>query len=607
MNYNYLIFVPSLVTKASSIEYKVEVDGVSKGQYPTYDGIQTNEAVTKFTIDYLKKQNESLDKIIMLCTDEVRNDQLNEINGKTTLEYYLDSIKHYLSENTDITEEKASEIFEVVPYMPKNNANENEIMESVEKIIKPEDNITKSKKVYIDFTGGVRSAALTLVFVGKILDGLGTNVEKIFYSNLKKEDGILKGTIEECTRTYQIFSKLEEETYIKSDVIGGNENNVNLDNAQAQIRKSRENLVIAKRLNQSSEIEKTNREIDEEIKNIDMEKLSYMDRKILKETEKKSLEYVQEIKNPLLSIKNYLNSKRYEKALAEFRENIFQILLDNRIIKVNNRYLKDGKIKDDMISKEITAVHSYYVNGNHSFIKLIKKYIKVLDANKNKSPVEVWEEHFGNDYFALDNYLNNVPVGHFTHNSYSKTHCKKVINPYIEKIKKKNGLIDKGLSYKLDALYMLYGFPFACTFMEHYYFSGYESLYRDNLKKGIESLEKYYNGKKDKKISRAMALFEEEQFTYESFIEALNNEKYSNMLYILFPFILDSKNISRDKMPYKEWSEFMFEIVNAYYPIRHVRNTVTHRKDTEKSKGDYAIEELKKLISKIDKINEMYL
>ena len=103
---NYLLFVPSLLSRTESIVYQAAAEGLGNTTYPNYSGLQTNEAVTKFLIDYLYNEGESLDKIIMLCTTEVLEKQMSQIGGQTTYEYYKEEIQKYIRERnyTKMTE-----------------------------------------------------------------------------------------------------------------------------------------------------------------------------------------------------------------------------------------------------------------------------------------------------------------------------------------------------------------------------------------------------------------------------------------------------------------------------------------------------------------------
>ena len=198
---NYLLFFPSLITNRS--EYaEYEVDNWNT----KYEGLQTNEPTTKYLFDYLDKKGQSMKQIIMLCTKAVRENKLDKINGLTTLEYYKQSIMKHIEgssyrENYTIVEEQLFTVIDV-----------NEVEEqSIGKILKPLEEIIlatsegeriKENHLYVDFTGGLRTAALTMIFACRILQSYGGIVEKILYSNLGEH------RITECTRTYHCFDYL---------------------------------------------------------------------------------------------------------------------------------------------------------------------------------------------------------------------------------------------------------------------------------------------------------------------------------------------------------------------------------------------------------------
>lgn len=203
-NENYLLFVPSLMSRDQVIHYKVT------GWENEYLGMQTNEAVTKYLIDYLESKGAKLDKIIMLCSDEVKNQELklDQVSGRTTLEYYkgviLDFYKSKGCENID-----AEGLFEIIPYIPKNDGEPEEIVEPLKKVLQitGEGENASGKHLFVDFTGGLRSAALLLLFACRILQKRGVEVEKILYSQIYPRTD--QGALEECTGTYQIFEHFE--------------------------------------------------------------------------------------------------------------------------------------------------------------------------------------------------------------------------------------------------------------------------------------------------------------------------------------------------------------------------------------------------------------
>ena len=81
---------------------------------------------------------------------------------------------------------------------------------------------------------------------------------------------------------------------------------------------------------------------------------------------------------------------------------------------------------------------------------------------------------------------------------------------------------------------MGYGFPFACTYAS-WFFDGYEKLYRENMKRGAESLQRYFMGVVDERMGRALAEFPEESFTYQTLIRELQWEPHKKNASCSFP------------------------------------------------------------------------
>lgn len=603
MYYNYLLFVPSLLSKNDLIKYKIVIEDVNEEEYPEYEGIQTNEAMTKFLIDYLKKSDGSLNKIIMLCTEEVRRNRIPEVGDMTTLEFYKQRIKQFLQEK----EQEVEDLFEVVTYVPQNNENENQIMMALEKIIQPFEESKVKKRVYVDFTGGSRSAALTLVFASRILDKSNVEVAKILYSNLKRKNGELVGSIEECTRTYRIFSELERQLMITNELVIKEDSDIK-SIIEKQLEKTYSDMIKASRTNQAKKVQEKKKLAEELLTQIDISKMSYSERKTLVALQKKIEELLKEIENPLLSIKNHLKMERYDKALADFREKIGNILLQAKIIEVKEQYKENGGLKNDLAINEIAAVYDYYENNKNksTYMKMIQEYIEKLCENPEKSPKEIQEEFFDEYYFSLERYLDKIPKHGFKHSSFSRKKCDSHVIAYLEKFQKDGNDLRTCLQKyaELDRLYMGYGFPFGCTYGGSYYYDGYDKAYKNNFKYGVESLQKCFIGEGDRKIDRMCALYPEEKFTYVTLIEKLRDVNNKEMLYILFPYQLLKSGISKGQADCRNWSEFMHRFAKTYCIVKSVRNKSTHPKEMEKGEMKLAIEEMTKLIAEIECIRK---
>lgn len=602
MHYNYLLFVPSLVTKDTEIQYTIKVDNASEMEKAQYTGIQTNEALTKFLTDYLANEGETLNKIIMLCTREVQNEQLPQIENRTTLEYYKQSITQFVQEQKTIDLEKLEQLFEVVDYVPESNENENKIIEALEQIIAPEENMGCVKRVFVDFTGGMRNSALTLVFATRILDKAGVEVSKILYSNFQTK------TIEECTRTYRIFAEFEEGIKLQNNIIDSESEYEGKSEAEIQAKNKFKEMVDASRMNQSKNVKETEKALDTALGDIDRTNMSHTQKQNLKTLEKGKEKIIEEIHDPILAIKNHLKKSEYVEALTDFREKITEVLLNAQIIKVSERCLENGKIKGDFIANEIAAAYGYYIDSKDkkTFLNTVKTYVRLLNENPDKSPKEIKEQYFGESYFDLETYLSEAPKGGFTHNSFSKWKSDNVTIPCVENYYNKTKNMKEALKryVQFDNLYMGYGFPFACTYGRKFYFDGYDKKYRNNFENGVNCLQEFYEKKQNKKIKRIMNAYPEEKFDYQALVQAMDDGEHKEILHIVFPFMLCSGNISCDAMDYLSWSEFMFEFSRAYCVIKEVRNKTIHPHEMEDAQIQEAFRQLNDIIEKIETLRE---
>lgn len=601
---NYLLFVPSLLSRTEVVVYRAAAEDLGDTAYPNYSGLQTNEAVTKFLIDYLYNEGEHLDKIIMLCTAEVLENQLSSIGGQTTCEYYKGEIKKFIRERNYIKMTEIDQLFEIVPYFPRNNENENQIISKLEKIVKPEDARECHKRLFVDFTGGNRSSALTMVFACRILDQAGVEMGKILYSNLGKEENGVSGIIEECTKTYQIFSAFERRLMIENDIIKEDLPSGKEQGAKSNLDIARKELLRAQNLNQQKEIEKTAEKISSLSAEMNTSSMSHMDKENLKAIEKKANETLEERNDPLLQIKNRIKSRNYNQALNLFRENIIQILYTSGIIEVTDRYKKEGNLKGNLISDEIAAAYNYYEGDKKkpTYMQMIRKYMWLLCNNPASSPIEIKQKYFGKDFFALRNYMDQVLDRGFRHYSFSKRISDEKIISYVEELYEEKQDLKLCIHQysNMDNLYMGYGFPFACTYGGVEYFHGYDTLYQKNFKNGVDNLQKLFEGKKEREMKHILDKLE--AHTYEKMIRALCEEQREGELRMLFPFQLNSQSIKSETLDPVSWEEFSYSFAQSYCIIKDVRNSTIHPKDLEKRKIKRAFEELEKVLRQIEDI-----
>ncbi len=590
---NYLLFVPSRLTaNPKSICYKVE------GRETEYAGMQTNEAVTKYLVDYLYEKGGKLDKIIMLCTEEVQYEGLPVIEGRTTLEYYKDAICGFLAGDEKYSEDYSDTeaLFEIVPYSAS-DYDVSEIKKPLDEVLKITENKEKafSEHLYVDFTGGPRSAALTLIFTCRMLQLNEVAVEKILYSNIHTEGQKLAGKIEECTKVYNVFAILEA----KEALVHGDRSKM-LEYAEKSgdedMKKTFQEYdeISAKRemANQTNQLADVILESQGVIASAD--KIANLENHLAAELFSKGIEnQVKDsrniVENPryhkLTYIEEHLKKKRYDKVISFFRENIMESLIEFQIIKGGwNR-----ELNKKVVVNELMGVYCYYEtpessksdkknkDAKRTFMDAVRDYIKLLNEYPDRDPYDVLKER-NQWFYDIREHMDWTSERGFTHNGKSRRICNEKLFPYLEAENgtgmKAGELIEK--YQKMEQVYTGYGFPFACTYGNTWFFDAYEDLYKKNMNCGARSLQKYFQHTADGRMQKALACFPKERFTYETLIQALQKEQYQKMLYVLFPFELNKRSICSDVMTEEKWEEFIYDFVRSFYNVKQVRNGLAH-------------------------------
>lgn len=613
---NFLLFVPSRLTASpKSICYKVD------GREKEYVGVQTNEAATKYLLDELHEKNRKLDKIIMLCTEEVQYEELPVIGGRTTLEYYKDAIREFLAGDEKYSKvySDTEALFEVVPYSTS-DYDASEIKKPLDEVLKITENKEKAfcEHLYVDFTGGPRSAALTLIFTCRMLQLNEVAVEKILYSNIISSGQELVGKIEECTKVYNVFAILEA----KEALVHGDSSKI-LEYAEKSGDEDMKKILqefdqtSARRemANQANQLEDVIQESQRVIAAAD--KISNMRDSLAVELISKGIEnQVKDsrkiVDNPrykkLVYIEENLKGKKYDKVVSFFRENIIESLIDFQIIKGG----LDKKLNKKVVVNELMGVYCYYetpessksVKNNkdvkRTFLDAVRDYIKLLHECQGRDPFDVLQE-WNKSFYDLREHMDWTSEWGFSHNRRSRRVSNERLFPYLEADAgsgmNAGRLIEK--YQKMEQVYMGYGFPFACTYGNTWFFDGYEELYKKNMSRGARSLQKYFQGSADGRMQKALACFPEERFTYATLIQALQKEQYQKMLHVLFPFELNKKSICSDVMTDEQWEEFIYDFVRSFYNVKQVRNGMAHGGNLEGDDVERAVSTVESVLRQI--------
>lgn len=387
MSKNYLWFMPSLISANNPTEflyrpydmgendetYDGEIDGVKVA----YKGLQTNIAATKYVVCSLKKEQEKLTKIIMLCSEEVLTNNLN--NGitfpadgteLTTYEYYTNTISKWLSDN-GYSDEEIKNIFVKIPLENINPGAWQEMSEPLKEVkrlfgIETGKNSSENGNLYIDYTGGARSASMLIIFFAKMLQRDGMTVKKVLYSNIIRGQKI--NQIEDCIDTYNLFDLLEAQTEARFG---------KTDKAQEYVTKKK-NTRLAQMAEETNIAARKNK-----AKQFDT--LSQQEKRLYSLTDEMSIEE-QFFANNFNDVRRNFGAENSCKQSIEqgdssnaaqiIRENIFDILQKKGILTWNATYIRDKRNRETAFFAYI----AYYV----SYIKFVKELLKHLNDNADK-------------------------------------------------------------------------------------------------------------------------------------------------------------------------------------------------------------------------------
>lgn len=202
MRRNYLLFMPSLMQNNSrAIRYTATDSNL------IFTGHQTNIPATEYLIDKLAANGEKLDQILLLCSDEVMHQPIvlsAEEPPVTTLAYYIRTISDWMR-RYDYTEEEIQGVFFSYA-LNEINPGDRRSMESVQAVIQERIKGEGSKTLYLDYTGGLRSASMLLLLFARMLENEGVTVADVLYSSIySAQDGKRCGQIESCMDTYRLF------------------------------------------------------------------------------------------------------------------------------------------------------------------------------------------------------------------------------------------------------------------------------------------------------------------------------------------------------------------------------------------------------------------
>lgn len=169
-----------LITYLSKLPEPKGADKVSEITYKCGDNIKdivtsyTNEAGIRFLKELLKQKNEKIDKIIAVCSGEVKTKKNSFFNDLTTLEYFeklIDDCFHEAKIEIVDSKGKADNTEDVINIFPRLT------------------DISMDSKIYLDITGGFRDSVYTLSLISRFIEFKGINIERVIYSMMANGKG----------------------------------------------------------------------------------------------------------------------------------------------------------------------------------------------------------------------------------------------------------------------------------------------------------------------------------------------------------------------------------------------------------------------------------
>ncbi len=143
------------------------------------EGIQTNEAATKYFIKYLSDKGESLDRILYLVSNKVKTEKSAVYRGEeekiTSENFYKKRIEEYCKENNYKIPKNFFKPFDV----DESNRIPDRLLEEINDI-----NKNNELTVFIDTTGGPRTTSTILQLLIKFLTYKNIKVGMALYSDI---------------------------------------------------------------------------------------------------------------------------------------------------------------------------------------------------------------------------------------------------------------------------------------------------------------------------------------------------------------------------------------------------------------------------------------
>lgn len=577
---DYFIETISLIrTDITSDEFEKSVTEYLTPEGISFKGKLTNEGSSKYLMWCLAKEGKLFDRVIMLVTKECVEVPVQAVDGKTTYEYYVASMKEYVKqlscEFNSIKElldrnyrgsidEYVDRTFKRVLISP--DPSKKEFGEIAKAIIPDDEKIKEKIDIHIDFTGGSRVASLISLFITRILEAAGSKVKRIVYGS--KIDELTR--IIDLTKSYDSLLESIEEIA-----------NAHMRNSGADILAVFKKLGLATDgdITEAAQIDQINEEISRDLKKKNPDEIKDKKDKLDSLSLNSSgaagavkLQYTQKAEenintSPFIKLKGF-NDK---KLILNFYEEVFGIFYDLNVFLCNSPGLSAEKQKD-LIKNSVRANDNYY----KGVLQKVKKWLDQLSKphySKTQSKQYYYKPQETFEYktkITAKEYASVASQKYVT--ALSEKHSD-IFKAYFTQSNTVAESVSPKEHARLQRIYFNCGFPFMCMGVglnssepypeiTDYYlkkverlFSSLEELRSNNIKRYVERLNKL--------LKSPAALEAEIPYMIKTSVWEANGDKF---------------NSDDDK------KEFIKTLCDRIEKVRPYRNAISHKLDNEYSK-----------------------
>lgn len=558
MRKNYLLFMPSLMSdRSSNLRYAAPDDNTV-----IYEGMQTNVPATKYILDRLSKDGQKLTQIVMLCSREVTENVLEKID-QTSLNYYCQTISDWMK-CRGYTDDEVNTMFSFVSLgnnAIRNKSDADRIIDAIANTLPNDGNL------YLDITGGMRSAAVLMVFLCRFLEKRGMTVQDVVYSNIFKnpelEEAGVTGKIESCTGIYKKFEWLDSATKAELGDLEALKSLAEREGFEEIVEAATSTAIAVQKSRSGQYAAITKAEIAE---------TSVTDHlSVTKSIVHSAINTARKDADPKNAVKSNLKNQNITAAANYIRENGLDMLIKKGAICWKSQRFVNTKENDKVKPRE-NAFYAY-INYYESYLRYIQNFLNQVPEKITGAALLEQFEAFSEEQSILKlNSAKKVSTSPFLEREF-KTRNKKVIeclenelclsvstNCSVENILKSYEEYAQS-KYAYMAAYYNTGFPFACNYGNYSYSQCGKYWLSDVFMCALEKTLEEIHLRSPDELSILLA--------------ELRKSECIKMLWFSPPEVYTLFSINKEKIKPEAFGEKLV-LMND---IRLVRNTLTHKPD----------------------------